>query len=65
MGDLLVSVVVPTFFPLVQVAPERSPTGFHSAELAATSIAVGKTLATKTFGLFETPWRFPCMSVEA
>jgi hypothetical protein len=65
MGDPLVSVVVPTYnrayvgnlvhtptvFPPVHVAPEGSPTGFHSANLAETLITADKTLRTKAFGL--------------
>ena len=37
-------------FPPVQVAPEGSPTGFHSADLAEALISADKALSTKAFG---------------
>ena len=37
-------------FPPVHVAPEGSPTGFHSADLAETVISADKALNTKAFG---------------
>jgi len=52
-SELLVGNLVhtPTVLPLVHVAPERSPTGFHSADLAETLISADKALSTKAFGL--------------
>ena len=41
-------------FPPVHVAPEGSPTGFHSADLAETLISADKALSTKAFGLIRT-----------
>jgi hypothetical protein len=38
------------FFLLVQLTPERSPTAFHSADLAETFISSDKALSTKGFG---------------
>jgi hypothetical protein len=38
-------------FPPVHVAPERSPTGFHSADSAETFISADKALSAKAFGL--------------
>ena len=38
-------------FPPVHVAPEGSPTGYHSADLAETVISADKALSTKAFGL--------------
>jgi Glycosyl transferase family 2 len=37
-------------FPPVHVAPEGSPTGFHSADMAETLISADKALSTKAFG---------------
>jgi hypothetical protein len=39
------------FFPPVPLAPEGSPTGFHSADVAETVIAADKSLNIKAFGL--------------
>jgi len=52
-SELLVGNLVhtPTVLPPVHVAPERSPTGFHSADLAETLISADKALSTKAFGL--------------
>ena len=50
-----VRVVVPTVFPLVPIAPERSPTGFHSAISAESSVSPDKALNIKAFASIHYP----------
>jgi hypothetical protein len=52
----------PAVFPPVQVAPEGSPTGFHSADLAETFISADKALSTKAFGLVRCT--FCCLAIS-
>ena len=49
-------------FPPVHVAPEGSPTGFHSADLAETLISADKALSTKAFGLIR--YTYHCLAIS-